>query len=177
MSEENIIRKRAKSFIYEWVIPFIIAIIAAFLLNKYVFFIMKVPSSSMYPTIQIGDFGIVTRVYNTANLKRGDVVIFKSVELNETLVKRLIGLPGDNVKVSENGDVYINDEKIEQDYIQNNGGKYGEYDVPEGSYFFLGDNRSNSLDSRYWETKYIDAKYIEGKGQFIIFPFNRISKL
>lgn len=177
MSSEHVAKNPVKSFIYEWIIPIVIAIIASFLINRYVFFIMRVPSSSMYPTIHIGDLGIVTRVYNTDKLKRQDVVIFKSEELNEILVKRLIGLPGDKVHIDNNGNVFVNGEKLVEDYVQNPGGGGGDYDVPAGTFFFLGDNRGNSNDARYWKVKYIEAKYIEGKGQFIIFPFNRISKL
>lgn len=171
------VNKNIKSLVFEWIIPIIIAIVASFLLNKYVFFIMKVPTSSMHPTIQVGDLGIVTRVYNTKNLKRGDVVIFESLELNEALVKRLIGLPGDNIDILDNGDVYINGEKLKEDYVKGHGGIGGIYQVPNDCFFFLGDNRANSNDSRYWRNPYIESKHIEGKGQFIIFPFNRISKL
>lgn len=177
MAKENDSKSIFKYILTDWIIPIVIAVVIALLLNKYVFFIMKIPSESMDPTLKVGDLGIVTRVYNANNLKRGDVVIFESVELDETLVKRLIGLPGDEIKITENGDVYINGEKFEQDFVKHSGGAGGDYNVPEGCYFFLGDNRGNSWDSRYWTTKYIEEKYIEGKGQFVIFPFNRISKL
>jgi len=177
MANANTSNDKIKYILTEWVAPIVAAIVISLCLNKFVFFIMRIPSESMDPTLKIGDLGIVTRVYNTNNLKRGDVVIFKSVELNETLVKRLIGLPGDKIKITDTGDVYINGLNFEQDFVKHNGGATGDYEVPEGCYFFLGDNRYNSLDSRYWSIKYIEAKYIEGKGQFVIFPFNRISKL
>lgn len=177
MGDVKTSNSKIKYLIFEWLIPIVVAIIIALLLNKFVFFIMKIPSASMDPTLKVGDYGIVTRVYNKNNLKRGDVVIFDSVELNETLVKRLIGLPGDKIKITDEGEIYINGEKFNQDFIIYNGGVSGDYEVPEGCYFFLGDNRANSWDSRYWQTKYIESKYIEGKGQFVIFPFNRISKL
>ena len=177
MVNRNASNGKIKYVLTEWVAPVVVAVIISLLLNRFVFFIMRIPSESMDPTLKVGDLGIVTRVYNTNNLKRGDVVIFKSTELGETLVKRLIGLPGDKVKVTDTGDVYINGVKFQQDFVEHNGGASGDYEVPEGCYFFLGDNRDNSLDSRYWITKYIEAKYIEGKGQFVIFPLNRISKL
>ncbi len=59
----------------------------------------------------------------------------------------------------------------------NNGGKGGTYKVPEGKYFFMGDNRINSFDSRYWENPYIDWSDIKGKARFIVFPFKRFGIL
>ncbi len=166
-----------KNFISEWIIPVIIALIAAVLIKTFVAFTFNVPTTSMYPAINAGDFGVATKVYNVNNLKRGDVVVFKSEELNMILVKRLIGLPGDNIHIEQNGDVYVNGEKLQEDYVENQSKSYGDYAVPEGCFFFLGDNRANSFDSRYWANKYIDGKFIEGKAQLILFPFNRISKL
>ncbi len=176
---ENILsNKRVRNFIFEWIIPVLIAILASVLINRFVGFPFNVPTSSMYPAIKEGDFGIATRVYNVNNLKRGDVVIFKSEELNMILVKRLIGLPHDKIDIKNNGDIYVNGEKLDEPYVKNQEeGQDGQYEVPEGKFFFLGDNRSDSLDARAWQEKYIDKKFIEGKAQFILFPFNRISKL
>jgi len=169
--------KRAKYIIFEWLIPVLVALIAAYLIRTFLVFTFNVPTTSMYPTIDAGDFGIATKVYNVNNLKRGDVVVFDSEELDMILVKRLIGLPGDKIDIQESGDVYVNGEKIKEDYVKNQGGGIGEYEVPEGCFFFLGDNRMNSNDARYWNSKYIDGKFIRGKAQYILFPFNRISKL
>lgn len=177
MKNIKVSNSKIKNLIFEWLIPIIIAIIISLFLNKFVFFIMRIPSPSMDPTLKVGDYGIATRVYNKNKLKRGDVVIFNSIELDQILVKRLIGLPGDKIKITDNGEVYINEEKFNQDFVKYNKEESGDYEVPEGCYFFLGDNRADSWDSRYWKTKYIEEKYIEGKGQFVIFPFNRISKL
>ncbi|MFD3155751.1 signal peptidase I [Haloimpatiens sp. FM7330] len=167
-----------KKIIKEWLPPLAAALVLAFLINRFLFFLITVPTESMYPTIKPGDRIGVTKVYKTENLKRGDIVVFYSKELKEMLIKRLIGVPGDKIQITSDGSVYINGNKIEQEYVVNNGGKTGvNFEIPKDKFFFLGDNRANSLDARYWYNPYIDAKQIKGKARFIIFPFNRIGKL
>ena len=86
-------------------------------------------------------------------------------------------LPNDEVEIKEDGSVYINKKKINESYVVNPGGKTGKFKVPEDSYFFMGDNRINSLDARYWEKPYIPKKDIMGKARIIISPFSRFGKL
>lgn len=167
---------KSNSFLKEWVMPIGVAILLAVLINQLLFFQVSVPTKSMYPTIKPGDRIIVTRVYDKKSLNRGDIVVFYSDELNETLIKRLIGLPGDEIKIDNNRDVYVNGEKVEQSYVVYNGGVGGTFKVPEGQYFFMGDNRANSWDSRYWQNHYIAESKIKGKARFVVFPFNRFGK-
>lgn len=167
-----------KKFTTDILIPVIFAIFIALLIHKFVGFAVEVPSGSMLPTIQLQDRIIVSVVHNPENLKRGDIIVFDSDELHETLIKRLIGLPGDQVDVKEDGSVYINGEKTDQSYVKINGGKLGgSFKVPQGEYFFLGDNRSDSYDSRYWNDTYISADKIRGKALFVFFPFSRLQTL
>ena len=85
-------------------------------------------------------------------------------------MKRIIGLPGDTVDIID-GKVYINGELLVEDYIKETMvGSFGSYDVPEGSYFMLGDNRNNSNDSRYWYNTYLDRDDILGKVVFKYYP-------
>lgn len=163
-----------RTFFKEWIVPIGAAIILAVLINKFLFFQVSVPTKSMYPTIAPGDRIVVTRVYNKENLKTGDIVVFYSDEHEETLIKRLIGVPGDIIRIDENRDVYVNDKKIDEPYVVYNGGRGGEFQVPKGEYFFLGDNRANSGDSRYWQYSYIKEENIKGKARFLVFPFNRM---
>ena len=129
----------------------------------------------MSPTLKVGNQLFVTKVYNTSNIKRGDVLVFNSDELHELLLKRVIGLPGDNVEIKKDGAVYVNGEKIKEDYVKYPGGKTNmSFNVPEGKFLMLGDNRANSDDARYWANPYIDSKDIDAKAQIIIYPFNRI---
>jgi len=166
-----------KKIFQDWIIPIVAAIIIAFIINKVIFFNVTVPTGSMLPTINLNDKILVTRVHNTNNLKEGDIIVFHSDELGEDLIKRLIGLPNDLVEVKEDGSVYVNNKKIDQSYVVYPGGKTGKYKVPAGSYFFMGDNRINSLDARYWKQTYIPAKDIMGKARIIISPFSRFGKL
>ncbi|MHC1684104.1 MAG: signal peptidase I [Clostridiaceae bacterium] len=167
-----------KNLIKEWVIPLGVAVVLALVINRFVFFNIKVPTLSMYPTIKANDRILVTRVYNPKNLERGDVIVFYLKEKDERLIKRLIGLPGDKVEVKDDGTVWVNGEKLDEPYVENPGGPSGTYVVPEDGYFFLGDNRTDSLDSRLWtQGPYISSSDILGKGQFTIFPFDRFGKL
>ena len=169
--------KLVKKIFQDWIIPILAAIIIAFIINKVIFFNVTVPTGSMLPTINLNDKILVTRVHNKNNLKLGDIVVFHSDELGEDLIKRLIGLPNDLVEVKEDGSVYINNKKIDQSYVKYPGGKTGKYKVPADSYFFMGDNRINSLDARYWQKPYIPAKDIMGKARIIISPFSRFGEL
>ena len=148
----------------------------ATLIHNFVFYQIKVPTESMYPTIKVGDRIIVTIVYNKEKLKSGDLVVFKSDELKQTLIKRLIGLPGDEVIVKEKGQVFINGNKIEEPYVVYMEDLDKSFKVPKDKYLFFGDNRAGSLDARRWKTPYIDSKDIKGKAQFVTYPFKRFGK-
>lgn len=163
-----------KKIINDYVIPVAVAVILALLIRQFLIFKIVVPTASMYPTIKDNDQIMVTKVYSKSSLKRGDIVVFHSNELNEDLIKRLIGLPNDKIDITSEGEVYVNGTKTEQNYVVNKGGKTGSFTVPADHYFFLGDNRNNSWDSRYWKDPYIAWSDIKGKARFIIFPFNRI---
>lgn len=166
---------KKKSFFLDWIIPILAALVLAFLIHKFLLFKIKVPTGSMMPTVEIGDQLFVTRIHNPNNIKRGDIVVFNSEELKEPLLKRVIGLPGERVEIKSDGSVYINGEKLEEDYVKYPGGKTDmTFDVPEGKYLMLGDNRNNSDDARYWSDPYVDGKDIEAKAQLTIYPFDRI---
>jgi len=165
-----------KSLSKDWLLPIFVAIILATLINKLLFYQVKVPSSSMYPTIKVGDKILVTRIYNKEKLKSGDIIVFKSEELKETLIKRLIGVPGDEVIIKDKGHVFINGSEIAQPYVVNMEDLDKTFKVPKNKYLFFGDNRAMSLDARKWKNPYIDSKDIKGKAQFITYPFKRFGK-
>ncbi|MEG2074324.1 MAG: signal peptidase I [Angelakisella sp.] len=169
---------KVKNFLKEWVIPFAIEIIIVLLLVKYVFFFVVVPTGSMIPTILEHSFLFATRVHNPEkDLERGDIVVFKSDELNKTLVKRLIGLPGETVDIDEKGHITIDGAELEESYVKNRSPVSGEFEVPEDCYFFLGDNRSGSLDARVWKEPYISEDKVEGKAVFTIWPVAKLGML
>lgn len=147
------------------------------LLYNYVYFVIYVPSASMYPTIEIGDRIITTRILDTSKIERGDILVFKSEEFSEIMVKRVIGIPNDQVEINSDGEVSVNNKKLTETYVMHLGHLSGSYKVPEGEYFFLGDYREHSLDSRKWNDPFIPENKILGQAKFILFPFNRISVL
>lgn len=169
-------KETKKNFFFDWVIPILIAVVLAIGINKFLIFKVYIPSSSMVPTLNVDDRLLVTRVYNPEKLQRGDIVVFDSDELNETVIKRLIGLPGDTIKIDGTA-VYVNGKKLDEPYVKYPLESYGTYVVPEGKYFFLGDNRANSNDSRFWNNPYIDADKIQGKAQIKIYPLSQIGFL
>ncbi|MDW5300476.1 MAG: signal peptidase I [Sedimentibacter sp.] len=167
-----------KYFIKEWVVPVVIALVIVLFLNKFVFILVTVPTGSMEDTIIPGDRLYVNELFDIKEAKRGDIIVFKSDEIdNKRLVKRLIGLPGETVEVNADGDVYINGEKLDEPYVVKSEGDAKIFNVPEHSYFFLGDNRPISYDARYWENPYIDESKIIGKVIFRFFPFNRVGNV
>lgn len=163
-----------KSIFKEWVIPIASALVLATLINKFVFFnVYLPPSGSMIPTLNNYDRVIVNRLYNKNNLQRGDIMVFYSKELDERLVKRLIGIPGDEIEI-KNGVVFVNGAQLKEDYVKNNNEYSGKFKVPEGKYFFLGDNRAISYDARSWKNPYIDSSDIEGKVILRFYPLKDI---
>ena len=164
----------------EWILPFGLEILALLLIVKFIFFIAIVPSGSMEPTIQERSALFTLRVHDLEKLERGDVIVFEAEtpELaGTTLIKRLIGLPGDHVEIDENGVMTINGEVQSEDYVVYQYAIPSVFDVPEGYYLFMGDNRANSLDSRYWSDPYVSAESIQGRAVFTLFPFSHFGKL
>ncbi|SQC85072.1 signal peptidase type I [Clostridium perfringens] len=167
--------KKFRNLFNNWTIPIIMAIIMTVIINKFLLYKIVVPSSSMFPTVEVGNQLFVTKVYNTLNIKRGDILVFNSDELHELLLKRVIGLSGEHVEIKSDGSVYVNGKKLKEDYVTYPGGKTDmSFDVPEGKFLMLGDNRANSNDSRYWTNPYLDNKDIDAKAQIIVYPFDRI---
>jgi len=105
----------------------------------------RVSGSSMSPTLDDGD-RILLNTFNKIN-NRGDIVVFHTKE-NTLFIKRIIGIEGDQVKIRE-GSVYLNGQKLDEPYVDGKGTLFGlEMIVPEGHVYVIGDNRSNSVDSR-----------------------------
>ena len=169
--------------ILSWAGYFIAAILIAFVLKTYIIITATVPTGSMESTIMPDDdiFGFRLSYINSTP-ERGDIIIFKFPDNeNERYVKRVIGLPGEKVTIKE-GQVFINEstEPLKEEYIKeewtNAAGPY-EFEVPEGCYFVMGDNRNNSYDSRYWTNTYVKEEQIIGKALWIYYPFSRFGAI
>lgn len=154
----------------EWIIPVIAAMGLALLINKFVVYNVYIPSESMVPTLNVGDKLVVTKIYDTSKIQRGNIIVFYSEELNQILIKRVIGLPGDHIEI-HNGLVNVNGEDIKEEYVKNNEKYDGIFDVPSNKFFFLGDNRARSNDARRWINPYIDASDIQAKARVKFYPF------
>lgn len=149
-----------------------ISLLLATLLKNTVVASAYVPTGSMECTVATGSRIFINKLaYAIAEPQRGDIVSFYCPDEPDSLyLKRIIGLPGDIVEGID-GYVYINGEILEQDYtdIQLNR-DFGPFIVPEDSYFMLGDNRTNSWDSRYWDNSYVSRDAIIGKATFEFYP-------
>ena len=161
--------------VFEWIVVVVISAALAFALDKFIIVNAKIPSASMEPTIMTGDRLIGNRLaYINEDPERGDVVIFLFPDNeNEYFIKRVIGLPGETVNI-RSGKVYITDSSEPLDesaYIVTEPlGDFGPYTVPEGAYFMMGDNRNNSMDSRFWNQHYVYKDKILGKAWVRYFP-------
>lgn len=168
----------------DWVKSIIIAAFIAVLLMQLIVPTV-VREHSMEPSFYGGDYLIVGKInYKISSPHRGDVIIFKSdIPMNtaepsqakKLLIKRIIGMPGDVINISDN-EVSINGEVIDEPYI-NEGGTPGDvvnYVVPKDSYFVMGDNRTVSIDSRRNEVGPVHKDRIIGKALIRLYPFNKI---
>jgi signal peptidase I len=160
MSKGKIIRE-----IFDWLKYIAIAVVLALLINNFVLINAEVPTGSMEKTIMINDRLFAFRLsYMFSKPQRGDIIVFKFPD-NESIpyVKRIIGLPGETVEMTD-GKVYIDGTLLEEPYLTVIPvGTYGPYTVPEDSYFMLGDNRNSSVDSRFWEHTFVHRDKILGK--------------
>jgi signal peptidase I len=130
---------------------------------------IRVDGSSMEPSLHSGEFVIVNRLaYRFGAPEHGDVVVFHFPgDLEQEYIKRIIGLPGDQVSV-RNGQVYINQQAIYEPYIAASPRYEGNWSVPEGHVFVLGDNRNNSSDSHSFGP--VPQGNVIGEAFFVYWP-------
>ncbi len=132
----------------------------------------RVPSGSMEPTIPSGSFLLGFRTaYRTEEPQCGDIVFFHKKDISRhLLIKRIIATPGQTVEVRE-GRVYVDGQLLEEAYVDT----FSEdtcppLTVPEDCYFMLGDNRTNSSDSRVWDDPFVRREDIVAEARYLLFP-------
>lgn len=177
LSEEEKKRKKQQAIkeeVISWIETIVAAVVLAFLINTFIVVNAKVPSGSMENTVMTGDKLFANRLsYVFSEPERFDIVVFKYPDDESLLyIKRIIGLPGETVEIRD-GKVYINGstEPLDDSFIKEKmDGADGVYQVPEGEYFMLGDNRNNSSDSRFWNYKFVKKDKILGKAIIKYYP-------
>ena len=168
---------------------FFLDIAQTFLITGAVFFVVtyfffrpfQVSGDSMYSNFKDKEYiltNLITLRFNTPD--RGDVVVFKSPsDASKDFIKRIIGLPGDEIMLKE-GEVFINSEKINEPYLDEGIKTYGgifiqdgeRKIIPENNYFVLGDNRNDSSDSRTWG--FVSKEDIKGISFFVYWPLSEV---
>ena len=171
-------KKKKKSAVKEvvsWLVYLIIFAAVAFFLIHYVGERTVVSGDSMLPTLQNGDNLIVDKLsYRFRDPKRFEIVVFPFRYQEDTYyIKRIIGLPGETIQIKDgmiyiDGEVYL--EKKSYPVITNPGMASDGITLGNQEYFVLGDNRNNSVDSRFADVGTVKASYIEGKVWFVLSP-------
>lgn len=168
INEDNTERNgKLKRFLKEYV-PYVIIIIVVLFIKHFIVSPIRVNGKSMMDTLYHGDIMLLDRIsYRTSDIKRFDIVVIDNGD--EFIIKRVIGLPGERVTYTGN-QLYINDKKIDDPYATNSTTEF-DTTVEEDCYFVLGDNREDSMDSRYFGT--FPKNKILGKTSLVVFPFDR----
>lgn len=184
--------EKPSRWLREGIIVVLVAVIVAVLLRAFVVQTFFIPSGSMEPTLGIGDRILVNKLsYDLHSVNRGDIVVFSrppaencgGPEVND-LVKRVIGLPGNVISLS-GGHVYVDGKQLDESWLPQSeqglttagpsGTTYSlvkPFKVPANDYFVMGDNRTDSCDSRYWGP--IPKSLIVGKVDLRVWPLSSI---
>lgn len=184
--------ERVRSII-EWVAVVVGALVVALVVKTFLFQAFYIPSASMEPTLEKGDRVLVNKLsYDLHDVNRGDVVVFElppeevGPDGIKDLIKRVVGLPGDIIETRD-GVVYVNDRRLDEPYLAdgmvtgdpasgNNPGIVRQT-IPDGMVFVMGDNRSNSHDSRYSDRGPIPIDSIVGRAFVIVWPLGELGGL
>lgn len=160
-----------------WFISLAVAFTIALLLRLFVFEFISVSGPSMEPTLFSDEYVFMEKVsYWFQGPEYGDVVICKFPHSTDTYVKRVIGTPGDILEIAD-GVLYINGQPDTTFFSGHMNGSMAPITVPEGCVFVMGDNRNESMDSRYDSIGPLPYKMVLGRAQFVIWPLDEIKGL
>ena len=168
-------KKKSWEFVYDWLDSLIYAMILILLIFTFLFRVVGVNGTSMKPTLNNGDWLTVSAI--PGDVEVGDIVVVTQPNsLNEPLIKRVIAKGGDTISIDFiEGVVTVNGVAKYEPYIAEKTERRGDFvyplTVPEGCLFVMGDNRNDSLDSRFKTIGFIDERYVLGVAQIRILPF------
>ena len=163
--------KKVKSATLDLIETLILAFVLFFGIN-YVTQRVRVENISMLPTLKPGNLLVVNKLaYRNNNYSRGDIIVFHfQGNAEEDYIKRVIGIPGDHVVIS-NGALKVNGIILNEPYIMEDSRRVNTWDVPEGKLFVLGDNRNDSSDSSSWG--FVDMHWVVGQALLLYWPFDQ----
>lgn len=174
-------KKEKKKELMEWIKSLFIAVALALLIKTFLVEGTKIDGQSMFPTLHHNDRLFVNKISTYfREPEHGEIIVFHAPDSDREYIKRVIGKPGDLVEIVD-GDVFVNDIKLVEEYIQKGVPTFtmGEerWEVPEGQYFVLGDNRlpGQSKDGRYFGC--IMKNQIVGYASIRFFPFSAIGNV
>ena len=187
MENESSVKKKRESVnvkkeILSWIVTLGTAVVAAFLIHTFLFVPVRVDGSSMLDTLLDGEVMLVTKPeYLMGDPQFGDVVICKYPGRTENFVKRVMGIPGDEIEIRSNV-VFRNGEPVSEPYLtaerNDDGFSMAPYKLGEDDYFVMGDNRDNSHDCRnmngYYLPEAITRNMIVGHVRCVFLPFTKI---
>jgi signal peptidase I len=162
-----------------WLRDLVISIAVAVFIIVFLYQPVKVEGTSMLPGLEDQERIFINKfVYRWEPIGRGDIVVFRYPrDTSKSYIKRVIGVPGDRVRM-EDGQVYVNGRQLSETYVPSeffDHRSFSEFTVPVDSYFLLGDHRSMSNDSR--EFGPVERRYIYGKAVFVYWPVDKVGRL
>ena len=170
-------RKQPDRGLYDWLQAVLSSVLAVVLFFTFGVRLVGVSRQSMRETLQNGDILLTVNRHLAGELKAGDIVVIKKeyFEDGKPIVKRIIATEGQTVDIDfDAGVVYVDGQALEEDYIREptylDEGLEFPITVPEGCLFLLGDNRNNSMDSRYPDLGPVDVRCVIGKAVVLVFP-------
>ncbi len=175
--------KNIRKEVFSTVVWLLTVVALSWLLVTFVAQRTDVNGSSMYPTLEDGDQLIADKLsYRFHDPERFDIVIFPYRYAEKTyFIKRIIGLPGETVRIDEQGNIYINGEVLEEHYgyetIEYAGLAAEEIQLGDDEYFVMGDNRNVSEDSRYPDVGNVKRSELIGRAFVRIYPFSKFGLL
>lgn len=150
-------------------LPYIIIIIVVIIIRTFIFTPVVVNGPSMMDTLHNGDVMILDKIgMKLGGIKRFDIIVIQTGKTK--IIKRVIGLSGETISY-QNNKLYINGKEVSDNHSNEITYDFEEVKIPDGEYYVLGDNRTDSVDSRILGT--IPKNEILGHATFIIYPFNR----